>query len=429
MAREGALREQQRLERTTARVRWGAAALEILVGPFFPSFSLAAVWGLGLAILAYNLVVIRSSARATTVAGHRRIAELAFGADLAAASVAMLVFSVDPYWTTFVIGPLVIIAGAFRFGTRGAYTSAIVLGSAYLAISILRAQWSSDALAPARVAFHLSVFALSALLVDRLVRDLRQTRIENEKLVVEASEARALRDLDALKDDLLAAVSHELRTPLTVISASLEMLAREEDRMGSQAARLISRAQAHTRRLERSVDDLLDVAQLEEARVELHKEPVPIRILLAEAVVGYEPIAAEQEQTIQVRVADGLAMVVADRRRMQQVVGNLIENALRYSPRGTAVDVSAERAGASIRISVTDRGPGVTPEERERIFEKFYRGERTRMGTRGTGLGLAIVRMLVGLHGGRVWVESASPSGARFVVEIPDEPLVARATG
>ncbi len=421
------LRERQRLEGTIARVRWGAGVLALVTGPFFPNLSLAAVIGLGLAIFAYNLVGLRLSAAATTLAGHRRVAVLTFGADLVATSAAMLIFSVDPYWTTFVVGPLVIIAGAFRFGGGGAYVSAAVIGFAYLAISIVRTRWTASALEPQRIAFHLSVFALSAVLVDRLVRDLYQIRAENERLFAEASEARALRELDRLKDDLLAAVSHELRTPLTVISASLEMLARDRDRLGPQGERLVERAQTHTRRLDRSVQDLLDLAQLQEARVELHREFTGVRAVLAEAATTHEPIAAEKEQTIEVRCADELPPLLVDRRRMQQIVGNLVQNAIRYSPRGSAVTVSADRAGQTTRITITDAGPGVPLHERERIFEKFYRGERTSAGTSGTGLGLAIVRMLVSLHGGRVWVEGPEGGGARFVVEIPDEPAQASA--
>jgi signal transduction histidine kinase len=415
------------LERTIARVRWGAGALALVTGPFFPNLSLAAVIGLAVAIFAYNLVILRSSATATTLASHQRVAALAFGADLAAVSVAMLIFSVDPYWTTFVIGPLVIIAGAFRFGGPGAYVAAAVVGLAYLAISVARTQWSASTVEPQRIAFHLSVFALSAILVDRLVRDLHQIREENDKLLVEASETRALRELDRLKDELLAAVSHELRTPLTVIHASLEMLARDGARLGERDAELVSRAQAHAKRLEHSVDDLLDLAQLEEARVDLQKEFVPLDPLLADAAAMHEPLAAERAQTIEVRDLGAPSMILVDRRRMHQVIGNLLQNAIRYSQRGTRILLSAEQVGDRVRISVTDSGPGIPPAERERVFERFYRGERAKASTNGSGLGLAIVRMLVDLHGGRVWIEAAPEGGARFVVELPSEGAPAEA--
>jgi signal transduction histidine kinase len=581
--------EQRRLERTMARIRWGAVVLVFVLGPLFPNLSQTAVVVLGLAVVAYNVAVLWLTGKAATAEDQRRIAALAFGADLVALSASMLLFSVDPYWTTFVVGPLVIIGGAFRFGSSGAYVSAVVLGSAYAAISVFRQQAFGLPFQPERVAFHLSVFALAAVLVDRIVRDVRLVRdereelirrlertvaegaaitaalrliaggpgksvapavleasrgvfrfdratvfvadrtigeyvvvhrltpggdtptprmrlgeglvgaafaaghsllvhdvledpryvrrpeseehrsviivplsvggepiaalslsralpdgfgsddvrlaetvgalvaqvLENEKLFAEASEARALRELDRLKDDFLAAVSHELRTPLTVISGSLELLAREGDRLSGQAARLIERAETHTRRLDRNVQDLLDLAQLQEARIELQKEFVGARSVLSDAAAAHEPVAAARHQRVVVECADDVPPILVDKRRMQQIVGNLLQNATRYSPEGTIVRARAERAGDSIRISVSDQGPGVPATERARIFDKFYRGERTKTTTSGSGLGLAIARTLVELHGGRIHVEDAEGGGARFVVEIPYEPVPA----
>ncbi len=436
------LAEQRELERTIARIRWGAVGLILVLGPLFPSLSLAGVVALGLAVSAYNLAVMRLSATVADAPAHRRVAMLGFAADLAATSVAMLLFSVDTYWTTFVVGPLVIIGAAFRFGGTGAYVSAAVLGIAYLAISIFRQEAFGFDLVPQRAVFHLAVFGLSARLVDRVDRDIRQARVEreglivslqrqiaeNERLFAAASEAKALRDLDRLKDEFLAAVSHELRTPLTVISGSLELLARERDRLSPQASRLIERAEVHTRRLDRSVEDLLDLAQLQEARIELQKEFVAPRALLSEAAAAHEPLASAKRQRVVVTCGDEVPPVLVDRRRMQQIVGNLLQNATRYSPEGTAIEARAERAGDAVRISVSDHGPGIPAGERERIFDKFYRGERTRTTTRGSGLGLAIARTLVKLHGGRIRVEDAPAGGARFVVEIPHE-IVPAATG
>lgn len=582
--------EQQLLERAIGRVRWAAAGLALLLGPLFPNLSLAGTVALGLAVAGYNALVLRASTRAPTLEGHRRLAEIAFAADLGALSAAMLLFSIDPQWTTFFLVPLVIIMGAFRFGTGGAYTSAAALGIAYLGISVFRARAFAIPLEPQRVLFHLSVFALTAFLMDRVLRDDRQVRaereqlirrlqrrveedsaiaaalrvvasgpgralvpavlqasrdvfqfdratvfvidpdaqeyrvlhritpkgsapptprmrvgeglvgaafadgrtllvpnvlddpryvprpeaeearsvivvplsvagtpvaaltlsralpnafgpddarlaetvggliaqvLENERLFAEASEAKALRELDRLKDEFLAAVSHELRTPLTVISASLELLSRQKDELSAAAQKLVGQAERHVGRLQRNVEDLLDIAQLQEARIELQREFTGAQALLAEVAATHEPIATAKDQRIRIAAEDDLPPVLVDRRRMQQVLGNLVLNASRYAPEGTEIELRAERAGDEVRFAVADEGPGVPTAERERIFDKFYRGERTKQHISGTGLGLAIARTLVELHGGRIWVEDRDGSGALFVVAIPYEPVPA----
>lgn len=437
----GLLSEQQVLEGTIARIRWSAVALALVLGPLFPSLSPIGVVGLAVGVATYNGVVVWRSSRSRTLDEHRRLAELAFAADLAAICGAMLLFSADPYWTTFFIGTLAIIGGAFRFGAAGAYLSALVLAVAYVAITIFRARAFDIPIEPQRAVFHLSVFALTALLIERVLRDDMRVRLEREDLIVrlerqieenarlfaEASEAKALREMDRLKDEFLAAVSHELRTPLTVISASLELLARRHEELPPDARRLIGQAERHVQRLQRNVEDLLDLAQLQEAKIELQREFTGAAALLGEIASTHEPVLAAKRQQIRVACEDGLPPVLVDRRRMQQIVGNLVQNASRYAPEGTTIELGAERSGTAIRLTVSDEGPGIPPGEHERIFDKFYRGERTKGVTSGTGLGLAIARTLVELHGGRIGVEDRPGGGARFVVEIPNEPVPAGA--
>lgn len=586
------LLEQQRLEKAIGRVRWAAAGLALLLGPLFPTLSVPGTVALGVAVAIYNTAVLRASGRAPTLEHHRRIAETAFAADLGALSAAMLLFSVDPQWTTFFLGPLVIIMGAFRFGTGGAYTSAGVIGIAYLGISIFRARAFGIPLEPQRLLFHLAVFAMTASLMDRVLRDDRQVRVEreelirrlrrrveedgaidaalrvvasgpgralvpavlqasrevfqfdratvfvvdgeldeyrvlhrltprgaapptprmrlgeglvgaafalgetllvpnvledpryvprpsgeearsvivvplsvggvptaaltlsralpngfgpddarlaetvgglisqvleNERLFAAASEAKALRELDLLKDEFLAAVSHELRTPLTVISGSLELLGKQKDELGGSARKLIDQAERHVARLQRNVEDLLDIAQLQEARIELQREFVDSTTILAEVATTHEPIAAAKEQRIRVEPSEGVPVLV-DRRRIQQALGNLVLNASRYAPARTEIVIRAQRVGDEIRFAVADEGPGIPAAERPRIFDKFYRGKGTKDHVSGTGLGLAIARTLVELHGGRIWVDDGAAPGALFVIAIPHEPVPAAAT-
>src|SRR5438067_6946620 len=133
-----ALREAKALERGISLARWAGVALVLVLGPIFPNLSLIAVVVLGAAIAGYNLAVVRASSRATSLAEHRRLERVTFGGDLAVVSIGMLLFAPDPYWTTFLIVPLVIMAGAFRFGTEGAVASTMVLGAAYFVISVFR---------------------------------------------------------------------------------------------------------------------------------------------------------------------------------------------------------------------------------------------------------------------------------------------------
>lgn len=436
----GVLAEQQRLEVNVARIRWGAVALTALLGPQFPNLSQIGVYVLAGGIAAYNVLVTRATSRTRTIAEQRSVAEVAFGADLAALSIAMFLFSADPYWTTFTVGFLVIAAGAFRFGAAGAYASSAVISLAYLAILVFRARSLDLPLEPSRALFHVAVFALMALLVERVWRDDRAVRAEREELIVrlehqlaenerlfaEASEAAALREMDRLKDEFLAAVSHELRTPLTVIAGSLELLATRHAELGPDARRLVEQAERHVRRLGRSVEELLDLAQLQEARIELQREFVAPEALLGEVAAAHEPVLAAKRQRVLVSAGATLPPVLVDRRRMQQILGNLVQNASRYSPEGTTVALRAQRIGPTVRFAVEDEGPGIPPAERERVFDKFFRGAATKDTASGTGLGLAIARTLVELHGGSIWVEDGPTGrGARFVVGIPHEAVPA----
>ena len=117
-----------------------------------------------------------------------------------------------------------------------------------------------------------------------------------------------------------------------------------------------------------------------------------------------------------------------DRRRIQQALGNLVLNACRYAPDRTEIVIRAQRVGDDVRFAVADEGPGVPATEQQRIFDKFYRGKGTKEHVSGTGLGLAIARTLVELHGGRIWVEDGTGTGALFVIAIPHEPVPAAAT-
>jgi len=212
-------------------------------------------------------------------------------------------------------------------------------------------------------------------------------------------------------------VSHELRSPLTTLATTVGVLASRRDELPERSRAALDLLSADVERFQRLVEDLLEISRYDAGVADLHLEDVRLTELVTRAVasVGGPPVELGPGA-----VADGLA-IQADKRRMERVIANLVENAARYGGGATRVIVDAGHYVA--RVAVDDEGPGVAPEEREAIFERFFRGSaagQRRGGGQGSGLGLSLVSEHVRLHGGRVWVEdNPVGTGARFVLEIP----------
>jgi two-component system sensor histidine kinase KdpD len=240
--------------------------------------------------------------------------------------------------------------------------------------------------------------------------------LENDRLFAEASQAEALRAADKLKDEFLATISHELRTPLTVIGGSLELLAHGRAKDSEQ---LIAQARRHVERLDRTVQDLLDLAHLQETRIELEREYISPSVLLNEAAAAHAVLAARRGQGIAVDDSGAPPLAYVDRRRMQQILGNLVANAVRYGPDNSMITLGAAACDGRLRLTVSDEGLPIPAAERERLFDKFYRRPAHRDEPGGSGLGLAIAKTLAEMHGGTVLVEDRAPSGNTFVVELP----------
>ncbi|MEV6445337.1 ATP-binding protein [Amycolatopsis sp. NPDC051716] len=222
-----------------------------------------------------------------------------------------------------------------------------------------------------------------------------------------------LGDADRRRRELIANVSHELRTPITALSGVLENLV---DGVEEPDPGTLKTALRQTERLATLVDELLDLSRLDAGAIPLHKTSFSLWSLLSE-VVG-EAAFAGRGVTFEVSVSPEGAMVTADRGRLFQVVANLLENAARHGPAGGQVRVAAQVRPADVRIDVCDEGPGIAPADRERVFERFTRGERPSGG--GTGLGLAIARWAVELHGGTIGVVDPAPgTGSRIRVTLP----------
>ena len=240
--------------------------------------------------------------------------------------------------------------------------------------------------------------------------------LENDRLFAEASQAEALRAADKLKDEFLATISHELRTPLTVIGGSLELLAQGH---AADTDQLIAQARRHVERLDRTVQDLLDLAHLQETRVELEREYIAPGVLLSDAAAAHAVLAAQRGQGIAVVDAGAPPLAYVDRRRMQQILGNLVANALRYAPEKSTITLGAASDDGRLRLTVSDEGTPIPAAERERLFDKFYRRPAHRDAPGGSGLGLAIAKSLAELHGGTVLVEGRGSTGNTFVIELP----------
>lgn len=263
----------------------------------------------------------------------------------------------------------------------------------------------------------LADYAAVTLETARLAQE--TARLHHEAGQAEARrEMESLREVARLKDEFLGQVSHELRTPLTIIHGYSELIVdgmlRDEESI-RQSADEIHSSSALMLRL---VDDLLDTSRLEAGRVELQPVALDLSNWLIKLVTGFGQ--ATPSHRIVADVCEPLPAISADPDRLGQVMNNLLSNAARYSPGGTVIRVSADVVGDGLEIKVSDQGPGIAPDDRDRIFEKFYRGKHgATLAVRGTGLGLAVARQLVEAHGGTIGVQSTPGRGSTFWVRLP----------
>src|SRR5579864_5818219 len=244
-----------------------------------------------------------------------------------------------------------------------------------------------------------------------------------------ANELEALREADRLKDEFMAVVSHELRTPLTAITGYADILLRKlSGPLSERQERQVSGVRDAARRLLALINDLLDVSKLEAGTLELHMAAIDARSAVERAAAGLRIIAVNKAVTLVVKDPHDpqqLPAVWADDERLQQILANLLMNAIKFTPEGGSVWISAEQedrpGGAEIVFRVEDTGVGLAPGQESRVWERFYQAESSstrRFG--GAGLGLSIVRRLTELHGGRVEASSAGPNlGSTFAVHMP----------
>lgn len=217
--------------------------------------------------------------------------------------------------------------------------------------------------------------------------------------------------------DFVAAAGHELRSPVAAIRANLEVM---EEAPPPQAARCRAAALGETKRLGRLVEDLLALAGADAARLRWAPGPVDSDSVLIEACERLRPLAQQKGLRLELELPKGpLPPVRGDAQRLEQVLGILLENALRFAPRGSAIRLGGEAAGRTVRFFVQDAGPGVPDADKRRVFERFYQVDPSRSDTQHYGLGLSVAAELAALHGGRLTVADAPGGGALFALELP----------
>jgi two-component system phosphate regulon sensor histidine kinase PhoR len=227
-----------------------------------------------------------------------------------------------------------------------------------------------------------------------------------------------LRRADQIRRDFVANVSHELRTPLTAIRGYLEALL-DEPGQSENARRFVEIIGRQSARMERLVTDLLRLARLDARQETLERAPCDIRQIYQAVVSDLGPSIAAKRQRVTIDVPPAASEAQADPAKLHDVVRNLVENAVNYSPEGADLRLAASRADGTLDLTVTDSGPGIPPNDLTRVFERFYRVDKSRSRPGGTGLGLAIVKHLVELHGGKVTAANRPGGGAVFTVTLP----------
>ena len=413
--------ELVRFERTFNLVRVGGAGLAFVLGPYFPNLGMWSLLLLGVGLLSEAAVIEAALRRTRSTGGAERLSRAVYFIDLIVVAFAIFVFSSDPRWTTYIVMPLLIIAGGFRFGRRGGLAGAGAMSLAYAAIAVFRANAYGYGLEPERILFTVTVNFLAAFLMAGLVRELRGLRGQREAYLRQTAETEALRALDQMKSDFLAAMSHDFRSPLTVVRGAVELLLGERPGALTPGQReLAESAERNVLRLEEFTEDLLEMARLEQGAVALEPEDLDVRLLLSEIVADHQILAKQRRQWFALDAPADTMRMSADRGRLRQALSNLVGNAIKYAPTGTPITVRAERQNGLFRIAVSDHGPGIPTEERGHMFEKFFRG-RGVGATPGAGLGLSIARSLVVLHGGTLDYEDTPGGGSTFVVRLPAE--------
>ncbi len=240
---------------------------------------------------------------------------------------------------------------------------------------------------------------------------------------LEAAFARE-RDLESARRELIAAISHDLRTPLASIRVMVESIVDGVVADESTVSRYLQTIRGEVGKLAELINDLFELSQIDARALELHVELVPLEEIIADTVSGMLPQAEQKGLTLENSTEKPLPPVMADPFRIQRVLANLVQNALRHTPTDGTILIQARHLGNEVQVDVSDTGDGLPADEATRVFERFYRADRSRSrDSGGAGLGLTIAKGLVEAHGGRIWVQNNADRGATFSFTLPLEPV------
>ncbi|MDP3791775.1 MAG: HAMP domain-containing sensor histidine kinase [Candidatus Omnitrophota bacterium] len=257
--------------------------------------------------------------------------------------------------------------------------------------------------------------SLDFILCGVFIYGIRLIKILLEKIRVKNKQ---LQELDERKSAFVSHVSHEFKNPLFVIKEALDLVMEEKgSSLSDKQKELLGYAMKDTKRLTRLVTDLLDLARIESGHVELKKEKIDIASLADEIIDSRRPEYSKKNIVIIKHMDQNAGFVYADSDKLTEVIINILDNAIKYSPNGSEITIHLRGNADEIYFEISDKGPGITKENCEKVFDKF---ERIITGNQeGTGLGLAIAKDIINLHNGKIWVESVPGSGSKFIFTLP----------
>jgi len=242
----------------------------------------------------------------------------------------------------------------------------------------------------------------------------QRTPIEEVGQVIVFHNITHLKELDRIKSEFVTTVSHDLRSPLTAVLGYLELIERAGS-VNEQQGEFIHRAQMSVTQITDLVNDLLELGRVE-AGLDIAKEDTPLTVLARYAIEGLRGSAEAKEITLEVNLQEFAPLVNGDPVRLRQMIGNLLDNAIKYTPENGVVRLAVEAEGDQVILRISDTGMGIPQADQPYLFDKFFRASNIPEDLPGTGLGLSIVKSIVDNHGGRIWVDSKSGEGATFTV-------------
>jgi signal transduction histidine kinase len=369
--------------------------------------------GSGVASLLVGALLIRWAGR--HIGSVRLRLALAYGVGLLVALVNVFTTSALMFLNTHDLTLLILLL---------AFAAVISLAFAYAVAGVVTAQIADLSDAAGRLAagdFSVRTTAHGSDEIGRLA-----TAFDDMAEQLQLAFARE-RALEAGRRELISAVSHDLRTPLSTTRAMVEALADGVVTDRHDVQRYLGLILYDIQHLSRLIDDLFELSQIDSGALKLRCVPIDVAQLVSETVAAYQAPAAENDVHLEEAVAASVepARVEGDPDRLQRVLRNLLDNALRHTPAGGTIQVQAASADGQVQVSVSDSGPGVAEADLERIFDRFYRGELSRRrdeggATSGAGLGLAIARGLVQAHRGRIWAEPSPLGGVSVQIRLPE---------